>query len=46
MRGGIIDIFPLTEEVPYRIELWGDEVDSIRTFDPKASARSSRWTRQ
>ncbi len=32
MRGGIIDIFPLTEEVPYRIELWGDEVDSIRTF--------------
>ncbi len=32
VRGGIIDIFPLTEEVPYRIELWGDEVDSIRTF--------------
>ena len=29
VRGGIIDIFPLTEEVPYRIELWGDEVDSI-----------------
>ena len=26
VRGGIIDIFPLTEEVPYRIELWGDEV--------------------
>ena len=36
MRGGIIDIFPLTEEVPYRIELWGDEVDSIRTFDPES----------
>ena len=33
MRGGIIDIFPLTEETPFRIELWGDEVDSIRTFD-------------
>lgn len=33
VRGGIIDIFPLTEEVPYRIELWGDEVDSIRVFD-------------
>ncbi len=33
VRGGIIDIFPLTEEVPYRIELWGDEIDSIRTFD-------------
>ena len=33
IRGGIIDIFPLTEEVPVRIELWDDEVDSIRTFD-------------
>ena len=33
VRGGIIDIFPLTEEAPYRIELWGDEIDSIRTFD-------------
>ncbi len=33
VRGGIIDIFPLTEDAPYRIELWGDEIDSIRTFD-------------
>ncbi|HWT27701.1 MAG TPA: CarD family transcriptional regulator, partial [Mobilitalea sp.] len=33
VRGGIIDIFPLTEETPYRIELWGDEIDSIRIFD-------------
>lgn len=33
IRGGIVDIFPLTEEVPIRIELWDDEVDSIRTFD-------------
>lgn len=33
VRGGIIDIFPLTEEAPYRIELWGDEIDSIRIFD-------------
>ena len=33
IRGGIIDIFPLTEDTPYRIELWGDEIDSIRTFD-------------
>lgn len=33
IRGGIIDIFPLTEECPYRIELWDDEVDTIRTFD-------------
>ncbi len=33
VRGGILDVFPLTEEYPVRIELWGDEVDSIRTFD-------------
>ncbi len=33
VRGGILDVFPLTEEVPYRIEFWGDEVDSIRSFD-------------
>ena len=33
VRGGILDIFPLTEEVPIRIEFWGDEIDSIRTFD-------------
>jgi len=33
VRGGIIDIFDLTEENPYRIELWGDMVESIRSFD-------------
>ena len=33
VRGGIIDIFDLTEDNPYRIELWGDEVESIRSFD-------------
>ena len=33
IRGDILDIFELTEENPYRIELWGDEVDSIRSFD-------------
>lgn len=33
VRGGILDIFPLNEEVPIRVEFWGDEVDSIRTFD-------------
>lgn len=33
IRGDIVDIFDLTEENPYRIELWGDEVDSIRSFD-------------
>ena len=34
IRGGILDIYPLTEENPYRIELWGDEIDSIRSFAP------------
>ena len=33
IRGGIVDIFPLTETCPYRIELWDTEVDTIRTFD-------------
>lgn len=33
IRGNIIDIYPLTEEYPWRIELWGDEIDSIRSFD-------------
>lgn len=33
VRGGIVDIFDLTEENPYRIELWGEDVDSIRSFD-------------
>ncbi|MBQ6359730.1 MAG: transcription-repair coupling factor [Lachnospiraceae bacterium] len=32
IRGGIMDIFPLTEENPVRIEFFGDEIDSIRTF--------------
>ena len=33
VRGGIVDIYDLTEENPYRIELWGEDVDSIRSFD-------------
>ena len=33
VRGGIIDIFDLTGENPYRMELWGEEVESIRSFD-------------
>lgn len=33
IRGGIVDVFDLTEENPYRIELWGEEVESIRSFD-------------
>ena len=43
-RGGIIDIFPVGTEMPVRIELWGDEVDSIRLFDP-SSQRSTEIVR-
>jgi transcription-repair coupling factor (superfamily II helicase) len=34
IRGGIIDIWSFSNERPYRIELFGEEVDSLRTFDP------------
>jgi transcription-repair coupling factor (superfamily II helicase) len=33
VRGGILDVFSFSNDVPYRIEFFGDEVDSIRTFD-------------
>ena len=33
-RGGIVDIYPIGSEAPFRIELWGDIIDSIRSFDP------------
>jgi transcription-repair coupling factor (superfamily II helicase) len=34
IRGGIIDFYPMTSLLAYRVELFDDEVDSIRTFDP------------
>lgn len=34
VRGGIIDIFPVSSPDPYRLEFWGDEIESIRFFDP------------
>ncbi|HOA80007.1 MAG TPA: CarD family transcriptional regulator, partial [Defluviitaleaceae bacterium] len=34
LRGGIVDVYPSTEQNPYRIEFWDDEVDSIRLIDP------------
>ncbi len=33
VRGGILDVFNVGDDCPYRLELWGDEVDSIRSFD-------------
>lgn len=35
MRGGILDVYSFGNEKPYRIELFGNEVDSIRIFDPE-----------
>jgi transcription-repair coupling factor (superfamily II helicase) len=34
VRGGIVDIYPSTSEFPVRIDLWGDEVDRLTSFDP------------
>ena len=41
VRGGIIDIYPVEADAPYRIELFGDEIDSIRTFDVDTQRSSS-----
>lgn len=43
IQGGIIDIYPVNRELPVRIELWGDEIDTIRSFDP-SSQRSIEMT--
>ena len=32
VRGGIVDVFPPTEEHPLRVEFWGDDVEEIRSF--------------
>lgn len=41
-RGGIVDFFPLTSEMPVRLELFGDEIDSLRYFDPVTQRSSQR----
>jgi len=45
VRGGILDLYPITSELPFRIEWFGDEVDSIREFDPE-DQRSTRKLEQ
>jgi len=42
VRGAIVDIFPTGSSVPYRIELFDEEVDSIRTFDPETQRSASK----
>ena len=44
VRGGIIDFYPPTSEHPVRMEFFGDEVDSIRLFDPGTQRSSQRLT--
>ena len=34
VRGGLIDLFPMGSQVPFRVDLFDNEIDSIRTFDP------------
>ncbi|ALI98526.1 transcription-repair coupling factor [Rufibacter tibetensis] len=34
VRGGIVDVFSYANELPFRLEMFGDEIESIRTFDP------------
>ena len=42
IRGGILDIFAINNEVPCRIEFWGDEIDAIARFDIESQRRSER----
>ena len=34
IRGGIIDVYPITASAPYRLDFFGDDIEDIRTFDP------------
>ena len=42
VRGAIVDIFPTGSSIPYRIELFDEEVDSIRTFDPETQRSANK----
>ncbi len=39
VRGFVIDVFPVGEKYPIRLEFWGDTIDSIRTFDPETQLK-------
>ena len=43
VRGGIVDLFPMGSEMPYRIDLFDDEIDSIKTFDTDTQRTISRF---
>jgi len=42
VRGGLLDVYPMGAEQPYRIELLDDEIDTIRTFDPESQRSLDR----
>src|SRR5205085_8969417 len=43
IRGGIIDIYSFANELPYRIELFGDDIEAIRTFDPSSQLSNANF---
>lgn len=45
IRGGIVDVFSFSNNNPYRIEFFGDEVESIRTFDPVSQLSIKEYKR-
>jgi transcription-repair coupling factor (superfamily II helicase) len=45
VRGGIIDVFSFSNDMPYRIEFFGDEIDSIRTFDIETQLSKEKVTK-
>ena len=45
VRGGIIDVFSFSHDEPYRIEFFGDDVDSIRTFDVETQLSTEKLTK-
>jgi len=44
LRGGILDIFPYTSESPFRIDFFGETIESIKPFDPLSNARKKKST--
>jgi len=45
VRGALLDLWPMGTETPYRIELFDDEIDSIRAFDPESQRSTERLER-
>jgi transcription-repair coupling factor (superfamily II helicase) len=43
LRGGILDVYPLNAQMPVRLDLFGDTVESLRPFDPATVQRRARW---